>query len=56
MTLSIIKFCNSSIDVLAICSGDKNSSSKEELSEKEARELYYGRWEIEKAFDIIKIM
>ena len=28
--------------------------SKEELSEKEARELYYGRWEIEKAFDIIK--
>ena len=26
----------------------------EELSEKEARELYYGRWEIKKAFDIIK--
>ena len=28
--------------------------SKEELSEKEAKELYFGRWEIEKAFDIIK--
>jgi len=28
--------------------------SKEELSEKEAKELYYGRWEIEKAFDVIK--
>jgi len=27
---------------------------KEELSEKDARELYYGRWEIEKAFDVIK--
>jgi hypothetical protein len=28
--------------------------SKEKLSEEEARELYYGRWEIEKAFDVIK--
>ena len=28
--------------------------SKEELNEEEARELYFGRWEIEKAFDIIK--
>ena len=27
---------------------------KEELSEKEAKELYFGRWEIEKSFDIIK--
>ena len=28
--------------------------SKEEITEQEAKELYYGRWEIEKAFDIIK--
>ena len=28
--------------------------SKEELSSKEAEELYFGRWSIEKAFDIIK--
>ena len=28
--------------------------SKEELSSKEAEELYFGRWSIEKSFDIIK--
>ena len=28
--------------------------SKEELNEIEAKDLYFGRWEIEKAFDVIK--
>lgn len=56
--LKKIKYVKTRIIKTKIPSGEEEhlvtNLSKEELSEKEAKELYFGRWEIEKSFDIIK--
>ena len=56
--LKKIKYVKTRIIKTIISSGEEEhlatNLSKEELSSKEAEELYFGRWSIEKAFDIIK--
>ena len=53
-----VKYVKTRIIKTKISSGEEEhlstNLSKEELTEEEAKELYYGRWEIEKSFDIIK--
>ena len=56
--LKKIKYVKTRIIKTIIPSGEEEhlatNLSKEELSAIEAEELYFGRWEIEKSFDIIK--
>ena len=56
--LKKLKYVKTRIIKTIIPSGEEEhlatNLTKEELSEAEARELYYGRWRIEKSFDIIK--